>query len=124
MQHASRIITLRVIVCERLLFGFPFCIAKALMRQMRSNRTTLLAAHGGFYRVLRWNPWFNRILMKCFDSKYSSILKTEIHCHLEGAIRTSTIIDVAKQHGLKLPAHDVAALDPHVKVLEQLKDLD
>ncbi|MDB6057398.1 MAG: Adenosine deaminase [Verrucomicrobiales bacterium] len=62
--------------------------------------------------------------MKCFDSKYNAIPKTEIHCHLEGAIRTSTIIDVAKQYGLKLPSHDIAGLDPHVKVLEQLKNLD
>lgn len=62
--------------------------------------------------------------MKCFEPKYGAIPKTEIHCHLEGAIRTSTIIDIAKQHGLKLPAYDVAALNPHVKVLDQLKDLD
>jgi adenosine deaminase len=62
--------------------------------------------------------------MKCFAPEYNNIPKTEIHCHLEGAIRTSTIIDVAKQHGLKLPTYDVATLDPHVKVLEQLKDLD
>lgn len=62
--------------------------------------------------------------MKCFEPKYNAIPKTEIHCHLEGAIRTSTIIDIAKQYGLKLPAYDVETLDPSVKVLEQLKDLD
>ena len=62
--------------------------------------------------------------MKCFEPEYNAIPKTEIHCHLEGAIRTSTIIDVAKQYGLKLPAYDVEALDPHIKVLDQLKDLD
>lgn len=68
--------------------------------------------------------WFNGRAMKGFDANYNNILKTEIHCHLEGAIRTATIIDVAKQYGLKLPAHDVADLNPHVKVLEQLKDLE
>ena len=62
--------------------------------------------------------------MKCSESKYNDIPKTEIHCHLEGAIRTSTIIDVARQHGLKLPAYEVGTLNPHVKVLEQLTDLD
>lgn len=62
--------------------------------------------------------------MKGFEPKYNDIPKTEIHCHLEGAIRTSTIIDVARQYGLKLPAYEVTALDPHVKVLEQLKNLD
>src|SRR5437667_1100547 len=61
--------------------------------------------------------------MKCFDPKYSDLPKAEIHCHLEGAIRTATIIDIAREYDLKLPAYDVAGLDPHVKVFEQLKDL-
>jgi adenosine deaminase len=62
--------------------------------------------------------------MKCFEPRYNDIPKTEIHCHLEGAIRTATIIDIANQHGLKLPAYEVTKLDPHVKVLEQMHDLD
>jgi adenosine deaminase len=62
--------------------------------------------------------------MKCFDPKYNDLPKAEIHCHLEGAIRTATIIDIAHEYGLKLPAYDVTGLDPHVKVLEQLKSLD
>ena len=61
--------------------------------------------------------------MKCFDSTYNRLPKAELHCHLEGAIRTATIIDVAREYGLKLPAYDVAGLDPHVKVYHQLKDL-
>ena len=61
--------------------------------------------------------------MKCFDPKYNRLPKVELHCHLEGAIRTATIIDIAREHGLKLPAYEVAALDPHVKVFAQLKDL-
>jgi len=61
--------------------------------------------------------------MKSFDPFYNNLPKTEIHCHLEGAIRTGTIIDIAREHGLTLPAYDVAGLDPHVKVYDQLKDL-
>jgi adenosine deaminase len=61
--------------------------------------------------------------MKNFDPKYNDILKTEIHCHLEGAIRTQTIIDVAREYGLELPAYEVAELDKHVKVLDQMRDL-
>lgn len=49
--------------------------------------------------------------------------KAELHCHLEGAIRTATIIDIAREYGLELPAYDVAGLDPRVKVYDQLKDL-
>jgi adenosine deaminase len=61
--------------------------------------------------------------MKCFDPKYNALPKVELHCHLEGAIRTATLIDIAREYGLQLPAYDVAGLDPHAKVFEQLKDL-
>ena len=61
--------------------------------------------------------------MKCFDAKYNRLPKAELHCHLEGAIRTATIIDIAREYGLKLPAYDVPGLDPHVKVYDQLRDL-
>lgn len=61
--------------------------------------------------------------MKNFDPKYNDIPKTEIHCHLEGAIRTQTIIDIAKENNIKLPSYEVNELDKHVKVLEQMKDL-
>jgi len=61
--------------------------------------------------------------MKNFDPKYNDIPKTEIHIHLEGAIRTQTIIDIAKQHNLKLPEYEVSELDKHVKVYDQMRDL-
>ncbi len=61
--------------------------------------------------------------MKCYDSRYNDLNKAEIHCHLEGAIRTSTIIDIALQDGLTLPTFEIEALDQHVKVREQFKDL-
>jgi adenosine deaminase len=61
--------------------------------------------------------------MKNFDPKYNDIPKTEIHCHLEGAIRTQTILDIAREYGLKLPSNDVGELDKHVKVYDQLRDL-
>jgi adenosine deaminase len=62
--------------------------------------------------------------MKNFDPKYNDIPKTEIHIHLEGAIRTQTIIDIAKEYDLKLPAYEAAELDRHVKVYDQLRDLE
>lgn len=61
--------------------------------------------------------------MKNFDPKYNDIPKTEIHCHLEGAIRTQTIIDVAHQYNLDLPSYEVRELNKHVKVYDQLRDL-
>ena len=61
--------------------------------------------------------------MKNFDPKYNDIPKIEIHCHLEGAIRTQTIIDIAREYNLKLPSYEVIELDRHVKVYDQLRDL-
>jgi adenosine deaminase len=61
--------------------------------------------------------------MKNFDPKYNDIPKTEIHCHLEGAIRTQTILDVAREYNLKLPTYELAELDKRVKVFDQLRDL-
>lgn len=61
--------------------------------------------------------------MQNFDPYYNQIPKAEIHCHLEGSIRTATLIDIAREHGLSLPAWEPRALDPHVKVYQQLSDL-
>ena len=63
------------------------------------------------------------IFMKNFDSRYNDFPKTEIHIHLEGSIRTQTIIDIAREYNLDLPAYDVNELDKHVKVYDQLRDL-
>lgn len=62
--------------------------------------------------------------MKNFDPKYNDIPKTEIHCHLEGAIRTQTIIDIAKEYNLRLPSYDANVLDGHVKVYDQMQNLE
>ena len=61
--------------------------------------------------------------MKNFNPRYNDLPKTEIHIHLEGSIRTETIIDIAREYDLKLPAYEVAELDRHVKVLDQMRDL-
>ncbi len=61
--------------------------------------------------------------MKNFDPRYNDLPKTEIHCHLEGAIRTGTLIDIARQYNLPLPAYEPRELDRHIKVLDQWRDL-
>lgn len=62
--------------------------------------------------------------MKNFDPKYNEIPKTEIHCHLEGAIRTQTIIDIAREYNLQLPSYEAKELDQHVKVYDQMRNLE
>ena len=40
----------------------------------------------------------------------------ELHRHLDGAIRVSTILDLARQHDIPLPADTVEGLAPWVHV--------
>jgi len=40
----------------------------------------------------------------------------ELHRHLDGSIRLETILDLAGQHGIRLPADTVAGLAPHVHI--------
>jgi adenosine deaminase len=61
--------------------------------------------------------------MKVFDARYNDLPKAEIHIHLEGSIRTQTIIDIAKEYNLRLPSYEVSELDQHVKVYDQMRDL-
>ncbi len=65
-----------------------------------------------------------QVPMKNFDPKYNNLPKTEIHIHLEGSIRTQTIIDIARKHNLKLPSYEADELDGHVKVYDQLRNLE
>ena len=42
----------------------------------------------------------------------------DLHRHLDGSVRLETIIDLAKQHNVELPAYTVEELRPHVQVTE------
>jgi adenosine deaminase len=43
----------------------------------------------------------------------------ELHRHLDGNVRIETILDLARRHGLELPAWTVEGLRPHVQILER-----
>ena len=49
--------------------------------------------------------------------------KTDLHCHLGGGIRLSTILDEATRQGIDLPAKDEATLRPYV-VKDQAESLE
>ena len=40
----------------------------------------------------------------------------DLHRHLDGAIRLQTVVELAEEKGIELPAYDVAGLRPHVVV--------
>lgn len=43
----------------------------------------------------------------------------ELHRHLDGNVRTGTVLDLARQHGIELPAWTVEELRPHVQITER-----
>lgn len=47
----------------------------------------------------------------------------ELHRHLDGSIRLETILELADQHGIALPASDVSGLAPYVHVDESAPGL-
>lgn len=51
---------------------------------------------------------------------YRALPKVELHRHLEGSLRLDTMVDIARQHGITIPA-DVLRLSTLVQVQEQDK---
>jgi adenosine deaminase len=50
--------------------------------------------------------------------------KTDLHCHLDGSMRLSTILELAEQQGVKLPATDEDALAKVIHKGEVCRDLE
>jgi adenosine deaminase len=42
--------------------------------------------------------------------------KVDLHRHLEGSLRLSTLAEIAREHGVDLPSYDVEELRPYVQV--------
>ena len=53
--------------------------------------------------------------MNTIDQNYPLV---DLHRHIEGSIRIDTILDLALQHNIPLPARDVGNLRPHVQVIK------
>jgi adenosine deaminase len=50
--------------------------------------------------------------------------KTDLHCHLDGSMRLSTILELAAAQGVKLPANDEASLAKVIHKGEVCRDLE
>ncbi|MEP7086211.1 MAG: adenosine deaminase [Gemmatimonadota bacterium] len=42
--------------------------------------------------------------------------KAELHCHLDGSVRAQTLVDLARERGVVLPAHNAAELHDYMVV--------
>jgi adenosine deaminase len=62
-----------------------------------------------------WHLFFRELLLKYMDPALPLI---DLHRHLDGNVRLSTILDVGRQHNLPLPAWKVEELRPHVQITE------
>lgn len=58
--------------------------------------------------ALRW-PELNEQMLH-------DLPKTELHTHLEGAVRPETIVELAPDYGVKLPANTVEGLKRHIQM--------
>ncbi len=49
--------------------------------------------------------------------------KVELHCHVDGAVRPATLLDLAAKGGITLPATDAESLRPYVQVSPECRTL-
>ncbi|OQV11760.1 putative Adenosine deaminase [Hypsibius exemplaris] len=56
-------------------------------------------------------------------AKWVALPKVELHCHLEGTLRFSTILQEAKRHKIQLPSNDEAELRKYFLVEEKVDSL-
>src|SRR5262245_42284141 len=47
----------------------------------------------------------------------------DLHRHLDGNVRLQTILDLGRQHNIRLPGDTIETLRPHVQVTEVLPDI-
>src|SRR5205814_5937127 len=43
----------------------------------------------------------------------------DLHRHIDGSVRVTTILELGRKHGVKLPGETVEELRPHVQVMER-----
>ena len=49
--------------------------------------------------------------------------KAELHIHLDGSLRSKTVLDIAKEQSILLPTYDLAELGSYLSISNQMKHL-
>ncbi len=62
--------------------------------------------------------------MKLTEEFLRQLPKTDLHCHLDGSLRISTILELAEQHKIKLPAEDPDKLKQLLLMGDRCKSLE
>jgi adenosine deaminase len=57
------------------------------------------------------------------DEIFRRLPKTDIHCHLDGSLRPRTILELARERKVKLPADNLQDLTPFVQVAPTCRSL-
>jgi adenosine deaminase len=58
------------------------------------------------------------------DSAYfAAIPKAELHLHLDGSVRPGTVLELARQNGVPLPADDLTKLESHLQADDRTASL-
>ena len=58
------------------------------------------------------------------ESLLNALPKTDLHCHLDGSMRLQTIIELAKEQGVKLPAETTEGLASAIHMGQICRDLN
>jgi len=68
--------------------------------------------------VTRQNPTIDPTNQRSMRDVLATWPKIDLHRHLEGSLRLSTLAEIAREHGVDLPSWDLEELRPYVQVVD------
>ena len=62
--------------------------------------------------------------MKLLKEHVQALPKAELHCHLDGSLRISTILDLAEKQNISLPANNEFDLNNILTIQDRVENLE